>query len=145
GGMQHAGVVRSNIHLLSKFGAEIVLCGPPELLPEFAATLAPGVKVTRHIEEALRKSDVVMMLRVQKERLAGLKLNAARYVSQYQLTAERLKLAKSDAIVMHPGPMIRGMEIQSEVADASRSVIEEQVHNGVYVRMAILASCMGVG
>lgn len=145
GDIQHSRVVRSNIHLLSKFGAEIVLCGPAELLPEFAASLAPRVKVTRHMEEAVRKADVIMMLRVQKERLAGLKLHAGKYVAQYQLTAERLKLAKSDAIVMHPGPMIRGMEIQSEVADSPQSVIEEQVQNGVCVRMAILAICMGVG
>jgi aspartate carbamoyltransferase catalytic subunit len=85
-----------------------------------------------------------MMLRVQKERLAGLKLDVENYIAHYQLTPERLKLAKSDAIVMHPGPMVRGMEIQSEVADGPQSVIEEQVHNGVYVRMAILAACLGV-
>ena len=145
GDIQHSRVVRSNIHLLSKFGAEIVLCGPEELLPETAATLAPGIRITRHIDDAVRKADAIMMLRVQKERLAGLKLAAGKYVAQYQLTAERLRLAKSDAIVMHPGPMIRGMEIQSEVADSPQSVIEEQVQNGVYVRMAILAACMGVG
>ena len=145
GDIQHSRVVRSNIHLLSKFGAEIVLCGPAELLPETAAALAPGIRITRHIEEAVRKADVVMMLRVQRERLAGLRLHAGRYVAQYQLTAERLKLAKNDSIVMHPGPMVRGMEIQSEVADSLQSVIEEQVQNGVYVRMAILAICMGVG
>lgn len=144
GDIQHSRVVRSNVHLLSKFGAQVVLCGPPELLPEYASTMAPGVKVTRHLEEAARKADVLMMLRVQKERLAGLKLDVANYVAHYQLTAERLKLAKSDAIVMHPGPMIRGMEIQSEVADGPQSVIEEQVHNGVYVRMAILALCLGI-
>jgi aspartate carbamoyltransferase catalytic subunit len=144
GDIQHSRVVRSNVHLLSEFGAQIVLCGPPELLPEYASSLAPGVKISRHLEEAARKADVVMMLRVQKERLAGLKLDAEKYIAHYQLTAERLKLAKSDAIVMHPGPMIRGMEIQSEVADGPQSVIEEQVHNGVYVRMAILAICMGV-
>jgi aspartate carbamoyltransferase catalytic subunit len=144
GDIQHSRVVRSNIHLLSKFGAEIVLCGPSELLPETAATLAPGIKITRHIDEAIRKSDVIMMLRVQKERLAGLKLAVGRYVANYQLTVNRLKLAKSNAIVMHPGPMLRGMEIQGEVADSAQSVIEEQVHNGVYVRMAILAVCMGV-
>ena len=84
------------------------------------------------------------MLRVQKERLAGLKLEVDKYVAQYQLTAERLKLAKKDAIVMHPGPMIRGMEIEPEVADGPQSVIEEQVQNGVYVRMAILCACLGV-
>jgi aspartate carbamoyltransferase catalytic subunit len=144
GDIQHSRVVRSNVHILSKFGAEIVLCGPPELLPEAAASLAPGIKITRHAEDAIRKADAVMMLRVQKERLAGLKLEVDKYVAQYQLNAERLKLAKKDAIVMHPGPMIRGMEIEPEVADGPQSVIEEQVKNGVYVRMAILSSCLGV-
>ncbi len=144
GDIQHSRVVRSNVHLLSKFGAQVILCGPPELLPDTAAALAPDVKISRHMEEALRKADVIMMLRVQKERLAGLKLDAHKYVAQYQLTPERLKLAKNDAIVMHPGPMVRGMEIQSEIADGPQSVIEEQVQNGVYVRMAILTACMGV-
>jgi aspartate carbamoyltransferase catalytic subunit len=144
GDIQHSRVVRSNVHILSKFGAEIVLCGPPELLPETAASLAPGIKITRHAEDAIRKADAVMMLRVQKERLAGLKLEVDKYVLQYQLNAERLKLAKKDAIVMHPGPMIRGMEIEHEVADGPQSVIEEQVQNGVYVRMAILSACLGV-
>jgi aspartate carbamoyltransferase catalytic subunit len=144
GDIQHSRVVRSNVHILSKFGAEIVLCGPPELLPETAAGLAQGIRISRHAEDAIRKADAVMMLRVQKERLSGLKLEIDKYVAQYQLTAERLKLAKRDAIVMHPGPMIRGMEIQPEVADGPQSVIEEQVQNGVYVRMAILSACLGV-
>jgi len=144
GDIQHSRVARSNIHLLSKFGAQIVLCGPPELLPETALTLAPGLKIVRHMEEAVRKSDVVMMLRVQKERLVGLKIDAEKYGMQYQLTLDRLRLAKSDAIVMHPGPMVRGMEIQTEVADSPQAVIEEQVHNGVYVRMAVMTVCMGV-
>lgn len=144
GDIQHSRVVRSNIHLLAKFGAQVVLCGPPELLPEVAATIAPNLKIIRHMEEAIRKADVVMMLRVQKERLAGLKLDAEKYVGQYQLTAERLRLVRPDALVMHPGPMIRGMEIQSELADGPQSVIEEQVQNGVYVRMAILTACMGM-
>lgn len=143
GDIQHSRVVRSNVHLLSKFGASIVLCGPPELLPETAAELSPAVKITRHMQEAVRKADVVMMLRVQKERLAGLKLDVEKYIADYQLTAERLKLAKGDALLMHPGPMIRGMEIQSELADGPQSVVEEQVQNGVYVRMAVLATCMG--
>ena len=145
GDIQHSRVVRSNIHLLTKFGAHTVLCGPPELLPDMAETLSPNVKIIRHMEEAVRKADVVMMLRVQKERLHGLKLDVNKYVAQYQLTAERLKLAKPDALLMHPGPMIRGMEIQSELADGPQSVIEEQVQNGVYVRMAILTICLGVG
>ena len=143
GDIQHSRVVRSNIHLLTKFGVQTVLCGPPELLPDFAETLSPNVKIIRHMEEAVRKADVVMMLRVQKERLHGLKLDVNKYVVQYQLTAERFKLAKPDALLMHPGPMIRGMEIQSELADSPQSVIEEQVQNGVYVRMAILATCLG--
>jgi aspartate carbamoyltransferase catalytic subunit len=144
GDIQHSRVVRSNVHLLSKFGAQVTLCGPPELLPETAATLAPHIKISRHMDEAIRKADVIMMLRVQKERLAGLRLDAEKYIAHFQLTADRLKLAQKDALVMHPGPMIRGMEIQGEVADGPQAVIEEQVHNGVYVRMAILAACMGV-
>ncbi|MGH9571502.1 MAG: aspartate carbamoyltransferase catalytic subunit [Candidatus Angelobacter sp.] len=143
GDIQHSRVVRSNVHLLARFGAQIVLCGPPELLPETAAGLSPSIRLVRHMEEAVRKTDVIMMLRVQKERLAGLKLDVEKYIAQYQLTAERLKLARSDAIIMHPGPMIRGMEIQSELADGPQSVIEEQVQNGVYIRMAILTACMG--
>ena len=144
GDIQHSRVARSNIHLLSKFGADIVLCGPPEFLPELALTLSPRVSISRRLEEALREADVVMMLRMQKERLVGLDIDVERYISHWQLTTELLKLARKDALVMHPGPMIRGMEIQTEVADSQRAVIEEQVQNGVYVRMAILAVCTGV-
>jgi aspartate carbamoyltransferase catalytic subunit len=143
GDILHSRVARSNVHLLRKFGAQVTLCGPPELAPDVCATLADGVHVTRHLEHALRASDVVMMLRVQKERLAGLKLDVKEYVAGYQLSSERLKLAKRDVIVMHPGPMIRGMEITSEVADGPQSVIAEQVANGVPVRMAILALALG--
>ncbi len=143
GDIQHSRVVRSNVHLLAKFGASITLCGPLELLPETAASLSPAIKITRHIQEAVRKADVVMMLRIQKERLAGLKLDVGKYIADYQLTAERLRLAKPGALLMHPGPMIRGMEIQSELADGHQSVVEEQVQNGVYVRMAVLATCLG--
>jgi aspartate carbamoyltransferase catalytic subunit len=85
-----------------------------------------------------------MMLRVQKERLSGLRIDPEKYGVQYRLTLERLSLAKKDAIVMHPGPMVRSMEIQTEVADSPQSVIEEQVHNGVYVRMAVMTKCMGM-
>src|SRR5215469_16321389 len=144
GDIQHSRVARSNIHLLSKFGAEIVLCGPLEFLPEVALTLSPRVRITRRLEEAVGKADVVMMLRVQKERLVGLDIDVERYIAHFQLTTELLKAAKRDALVMHPGPMIRGMEIQSEVADSPQSVVEEQVQNGVYVRMALLAVCTGV-
>lgn len=144
GDIQHSRVARSNIHLLSKFGTDVILCGPLEFLPEIALTLSPRVRITRRLEEAVRRADVVMMLRVQKERLVGLDIDVERYIAHYQLTTELLSLAKKDALVMHPGPMIRGMEIQSEVADSPQSVVEEQVQNGVYVRMACLAVCMGV-
>lgn len=143
GDVYHSRVARSNAHLLSKLSAQVTLCGPPELAPEVASTLAPGVRVTRHMEDALRGADVVMMLRVQKERLAGQSIKVADYVAGYQLTPERLKLARRDALVMHPGPMIRGMELTSEVADGSQSAIREQVQNGVAMRMAILARSLG--
>jgi aspartate carbamoyltransferase catalytic subunit len=144
GDIQHSRVARSNIHLLSKFGVEISLCGPLEFLPELALTLSRRVHITRRLEEAVRDADAVMMLRVQKERLVGLEIDVERYIAHFQLTTDLLKLAKKDALVMHPGPMIRGMEIQSEVADSPQSVVEEQVRNGVYVRMALLAFCTGV-
>lgn len=144
GDIQHSRVARSNVHLLSKFGVDVVLCGPLEFLPEVALTLSPRVRITRRLEEAVSNADVVMMLRVQKERLMGLEIDVERYIAHFQLTTGLLRLAKKDALVMHPGPMIRGMEIQSEVADSPQSVVEEQVHNGVYVRMALLARCMGM-
>lgn len=121
----------------------MTLCGPPELVPEVAATLVPGLRLTRHIEEALRGTDVVMLLRVQSERLAGLKIQLQDYIARYQMTAARLKLAKRDAIVMHPGPIIRGLELTAEVADCPQSVIVDEVTNGVPTRMAILARALG--
>jgi aspartate carbamoyltransferase catalytic subunit len=99
--------------------------------------------VTRHLEEAIRDADVVMLLRVQKERLAGRKIKLEDYIAHYQMTASRLRLAKRDAIVMHPGPIIRGLELTSEVADGPQSAILEEVANGVPVRMAIFARAMG--
>src|SRR6267142_1233304 len=144
GDIQHSRVARSNIHLLSKFGADVTLCGPFEFLPEVALTLTPRLKLTRLLDEAVRGADVVMMLRVQKERLVGLNIDTQKYITHYQLTDDLLKLAKKDAILMHPGPMVRGMEIQSELAESPQAVIEEQVHNGVFVRMAILALCTGM-
>ena len=143
GDIYHSRVARSAIHLMSKFGARITLCGPPEFLPEVATSLAPGVHITRTVEEATRGADVIMVLRVQKERLAGTKLRLQDYISRYQMTMARLKLAKRDAIVMHPGPIIRGLELTWEVADCPQSVIVEEVHNGVPVRMAILAKALG--
>ncbi|MGH9577561.1 MAG: aspartate carbamoyltransferase catalytic subunit, partial [Terriglobales bacterium] len=143
GDIYHSRVARSNIHLLSRFGAQITLCGPPELAPDVVATLVPGLRLSRHLDDAIRGADVILMLRVQKERLAGVKVRVSDYVAAYQLTAERLKLARRDALVMHPGPMIRGMELTSEVADGPQSVIREQVENGVAVRMAVLATALG--
>jgi aspartate carbamoyltransferase catalytic subunit len=112
-------------------------------VPEVAATLVPGVRVTRHIEDALRGTDVVMLLRVQKERLAGQKIRLQDYIARYQMTAARLRLAKRDAIVMHPGPIIRGLELTAAVADGPQSVIVDEVHNGVPARMAILVRALG--
>jgi len=143
GDIYHSRVARSAIHLLSKFGVKIILCGPPELLPDVATTLATGVRVTRHLEEAVRGTDVIMLLRVQKERLAGLKIKLSDYIARYQMTPARLKLAKRDAIVMHPGPIIRGLELSGEVADSPQSKILEEVQNGVPTRMAILARAVG--
>ncbi len=143
GDIYHSRVARSAIHLLSKFGARITLCGPPEFLPEVATSLAPGVHITRTVEEAVHGADAVMVLRVQKERLAGSKLRLQDYISRYQMTTARLKQAKRDAILMHPGPIIRGLELTWEVADCPQSVIVEEVHNGVPVRMAILAKALG--
>jgi aspartate carbamoyltransferase catalytic subunit len=139
GDIYHSRVARSAIHLLSKFGAKITLCGPPEFLPEVATTLAPNLHITRTVEDAIRSADVIMLLRVQRERLAGMKISLVDYISRYQITSSRLKLAKKDAILMHPGPIIRGLELAGEVADSPQSVILEEVRNGVPVRMAILA------
>jgi len=143
GDIYHSRVARSNIHLLTKFGAKITLCGPQEFLPEMAAGLAPGLRVTRHAEEALRGADVIIVLRVQKERLAGQKISLQEYIARYQMTMARLKLAKKDAILMHPGPIIRGLELTWDVADCSQSAIVEEVRNGVPTRMAILARALG--
>jgi aspartate carbamoyltransferase catalytic subunit len=143
GDIYHSRVARSAIHLLSKLGAKITLCGPPELLPEITTTLAPGLRITRSCEDAVRGADVVMVLRVQKERLAGLQVSLADYVTRYQMTLARLRLARSDAMFMHPGPIIRGLELTWEVADCPQSVIVEEVKNGVPLRMAVLARALG--
>jgi aspartate carbamoyltransferase catalytic subunit len=144
GDIYHSRVARSNIHLLTKFGAEVTLSGPEGLLPEIATTLAP-VTIERDMDAALEGADVVMMLRMQKERLAGLSLDISDYIRRYQLTRERLQLAREDTIVMHPGPMVRGIEITSEVADGALSVVTEQVANGVFIRMALLERALTAG
>ncbi len=139
GDILHSRVARSNIHLLSKFGARIALGGPPPLVPKVLEKLAPGVTVCARIEEALEDADAVMMLRVQLERQREpLFASPAEYARHYCLTLERLALARPDAIVMHPGPFLRGVDISGEVADSPRSVIPHQVENGVAVRMALL-------
>lgn len=143
GDIYHSRVARSAIHLLSKLGARVTLCGPPEFLPELAASLASGLHISRTVEEAVRGTDVIMVLRVQKERLAGMKISLQDYVSRYQITIARLRMARKDAMVMHPGPIIRGLELTWEVADCPQSAIVEEVRNGVPVRMAILAKALG--
>ncbi len=143
GDIFHSRVARSNILLLSKFGARITLCGPPEFVPKTACTLAQGIRTTYELEEAIRGAHVVMLLRVQKERLEGMTLNAGEYIARYQMTLPRLRLAAPNAILMHPGPIIRGMELDSEVADCPQSVIRQEVSNGVAARMAIFARALG--
>src|SRR4029077_2098552 len=145
GDILHSRVARSACHLLTRFGAKVTLCGPPEFVPDVAATLAPGLHVTRHIEDAVRGADVLMLLRVQGERLAGMKLRLDDYVAHYQMTMHRLQMARRDAIVMHPGPIIRGLELTADVADSLQSVIVDEVRNGVPTRMAILARAVGKG
>jgi aspartate carbamoyltransferase catalytic subunit len=143
GDIAHSRVARSNVHLLSKFGVEIVLCGPASLLPVELAQLAPGVRLTTDIRDAIREADVIMMLRVQLERQHEAAFPASEYFQFYGLRLEHMDLAKPDAIVMHPGPINRGRELSSEVADFSRSVILNQVENGIAVRMAVLEKVIG--
>ena len=143
GDIAHSRVARSNVHLLSKFGASIVLCGPASLLPAELAQLAAGVTLTTDIREAIRGADVIMMLRVQLERQHEAAFPASEYFRFYGLRLEHLDLAKPDAIVMHPGPINRGRELSSEVADFQRSVILNQVENGIAVRMAVLEKVIG--
>lgn len=143
GDILHSRVARSNAMLLPRLGATVILCGPEPLLPEAAAELAPGVTIERDFERALRQATVVMMLRIQKERLAGLHLDLDDYIARYQLHQERLAACATRAIVMHPGPMIRGLEITSEVADGPNSAVAEQVHHGLAIRMALLTRALG--
>ena len=144
GDLLHSRVLRSNALLLTRMGVEVRACGPPTLLPLGLDRL--GLEVTSSIDAALEGADVVMMLRVQNERMHGLFLPSLReYFTQYGLTPRRLERAAPDAIVMHPGPMNRGVEIDSAVADGRWSVILDQVANGVAVRMAVLYLLAGEG
>ena len=146
GDILHSRVARSNIHLLSKFGCRITLCGPPMWVPREIECLVPTGSTVRRvtrIEEALENADVVMTLRVQQERLHEPALSIDEYILQYQLTPARLRIAKPNALVMHPGPMVRGLEIDPAVADGPQSCVLEQVTNGLAVRMALLFLIVG--
>ncbi len=137
GDILHSRVARSNVLCLTALGAQVVLCGPPTLMPKGAEAL--GAQVTYELEAALEGADAVMMLRVQLERMADAYLPSAREFSKHWgLTAARSARLRDRALVLHPGPINRGVELASEVADGPRSVILEQVENGVAVRMAIL-------
>ncbi len=138
GDILHSRVARSNMLLLPRLGARVILCGPKELLPEVAAGAGPGIEIERDFEAAVRRSQVIMMLRIQAERLAGLQLDLQEYKAGYQLTGQRLATLAPTAIVLHPGPIIRGLEITAGVADGPQSCILEQVTNGVAIRMAVV-------
>jgi aspartate carbamoyltransferase catalytic subunit len=137
GDLMHSRVLRSNVQLLNKMGAEVWACAPATLMP--AELPRFGVRATASIDEAVADADVVMMLRIQHERMHGHFIPSTReYFSLFGLTPGRVRRAKPDVIIMHPGPMNRGVEIDSDVADGPYSVILEQVTNGVAVRMAVL-------
>jgi aspartate carbamoyltransferase catalytic subunit len=137
GDLLHSRVLRSNIHLLTKMGADVWVCGPPTLVPAEIRQL--GVRVTSYVDEAVSDADVVMLLRIQLERMEGAFFPSLReYFQVFGMTEARLRLARPDVMIMHPGPMNRGVEIASEVADGPSSVILDQVANGVAVRMAVL-------
>ena len=143
GDIAHSRVAKSNIYGLTKLGAKVRVICPPTLMPAGIDKL--GVDVFHSIEQGIKNADVIMTLRLQLERqVKGFLPSLEEYFKLYGLTAERLKLAKDDAIVMHPGPMNRGVEIDSEVADGPQSVILEQVTNGIAVRMAVLYILAGV-
>jgi aspartate carbamoyltransferase catalytic subunit len=141
GDITHSRVARSNLWLLSKMGAQVVLCGPPTVIPPGIEGVAP---VTYRIEEAIEGADAIMMLRIQLERMSGGFFPTLReYFRRFGLTEERARRAKEDVLIMHPGPLNRGVEIASEVADGPYSVILNQVTNGVAVRMAVLYLLLG--
>jgi len=142
GDLLHSRVLRSNVLLLTRLGAEVWVSGPATMIP--AGIERHGVRVTTSTDEAVTDADVIMMLRIQQERLHGAFFPSLReYFNVFGMTVERVKRAKPGAIIMHPGPMNRGVEIASEVADGPYSVILEQVANGVAVRMAVLYLLVG--
>jgi aspartate carbamoyltransferase catalytic subunit len=143
GDIFHSRVARSNMLLLPRLGARVLLCGPKELLPDLAAQVGPGITIERDFEAALAQSQVAMMLRIQAERLAGLQLDLEEYKAAFQLTGPRLARLAPTAVVLHPGPIIRGLEITAGVADGPQSAILEQVKNGVAIRMAVVERALG--
>ena len=145
GDILHSRVARSNMLLLPRLGARVVLCGPKELLPDLATGAGPGIAIEQDFEEALRQSQVMMMLRIQAERLAGLQLDLEEYKARYQLTGDRLRKLAPEAVVLHPGPIIRGLELTAGVADGPQSAILEQVRNGVAIRMAVVERALLAG
>jgi len=141
GDVSHSRVARSNIILLNALGARVRVVAPSTLLPSGIAQM--GVEVFNRMEEGLAGADVVMMLRLQRERMEGAYVPSVReYFRYWGLDAEKLKAAKPDALVMHPGPMNRGVEIASAIADGPQSVIQEQVEMGVAVRMAVMEALL---
>jgi len=138
GDILHSRVARSNMLLLPRLGARVLLCGPKQLLPEIASHAGPGIEIERDFEAAMKQSQAIMMLRIQAERLAGLQIDLEEYKAAYQLTGQRLAALAPTALVMHPGPIIRGMEITAGVADGPQSAILEQVTHGLAIRMAVM-------
>jgi aspartate carbamoyltransferase catalytic subunit len=137
GDLLHSRVLRSNVLLLTRLGADVWICGPPTMVPPGMERF--GVRVSMAVEDAVVGADVIMMLRIQQERMQGAFFPSLReYFNTFGMTAARVARAKPDVIIMHPGPMNRGVEIASDVADGPYSVILEQVANGVAVRMAVL-------
>lgn len=145
GDIFHSRVARSNMWLLPRLGARVIFCGPAQLLPETAAGAAEGVSVERDFEAALKASQVVMMLRIQAERLAGQQIDLEQYKAGYQLTGQRLAEFAPKATVLHPGPIIRGLELTAGVADGPQSRVLAQVRNGVAIRMAVVERALGAG
>ncbi|MBW6393736.1 aspartate carbamoyltransferase catalytic subunit [Thermus sp. SYSU G05001] len=134
GDILHSRVARSNVELLPLLGAEVWVAGPPTLLPQSLL----GARLTPHLDEALAEADAVMVLRLQKERMEAGLIHLQDYIAHYQVTEERLRKAKPQAFLLHPGPMNRDIELEGALADSERSLVNRQVRNGVAVRMAVL-------
>lgn len=145
GDILHSRVARSNALLLPRLGARVVFCGPAPLLPELAAEIGPGIEIDRDFDRVLARSRVVMMLRIQGERLAGMHLDLEEYKTRYQLNQERQTAHAPTALLLHPGPIIRGLELTAEVADGPQSAISEQVRHGVAIRMALVLRALEAG